>query len=81
MKIFCIVRFSSIIQAALEQQRIQLQVGGSGANVSKISPNREKFSGKLGENPRHWIFTMDTAFKDVLWSSAQLSSRFTTKTI
>ena len=52
-------QFQQELQAALEQQRIQL---AGGANAPRIPRNLEKFSGKIGESPHQWIFTMEAAF-------------------
>lgn len=56
-------QFQQELQAALEQQRMQLleqfrQNGG----LTRMPPNLEKFCGKIGESPHQWIFTMDAAF-------------------
>ena len=57
-------QFQQELQAALEQQRMQLleQFRQNGSGSTRMPTNLEKFSGKLGENPQEWAFTMDASF-------------------
>lgn len=56
-------QFQQELQRALDEQRTML-LGhvGAGQNTPRIPPNLEKFTGKLGESPHQWIFTLEAAF-------------------
>lgn len=53
-------QLNSQLQAAMAQQQAALHQ--QRARAIKPPSNMENFSGKLGENPQEWAFTMDTSF-------------------